>query len=131
MARLAWDERGAATTELLIVMPALLTLILLIAQFALWAHATHIAQTAAAQALAAARVRGGAEGDGQAAADRVLDHLGRGPLTHARVYVRRDADTASARVVGMAATVAPFLRLPVHAEASGPVERFRAHGGGT
>jgi hypothetical protein len=116
---------------MVIVMPALLTLILLIAQFALWAHATHIAQTAAAQALAAARVRGGAEADGQAEANQVLDQLGRGPLTHAHVSVRRDAYTASVRISGTATSVAPFLHLPVHAEATGPVERFRAHLGGS
>jgi hypothetical protein len=28
------------------------------------------------------------------------------------------------QVTGVAATVVPFLRLPVHAEAAGPVERF-------
>ena len=52
------DERGAVTPELALTVPALLLLILLIAQFAIWAHATHIAQAAASQALSAARVQG-------------------------------------------------------------------------
>src|SRR6266496_4198474 len=57
--RLRKDQRGASTVELVIATPVLLLLILLIAQFALYLHATHIAQAAASEALSAARVSGG------------------------------------------------------------------------
>ena len=74
------DERGAVTAELVIVMPLLLTMVLVIAQWTLWAHATHIAQATASEALSAARVHGGTVAAGQAHAQHVLDQLGHGPL---------------------------------------------------
>lgn len=124
------DERGAATTELVIVMPLLLSMVLVIAQWALWAHATHIAQAAASEALSAARVHGGTVAGGQAQAQHVLDQLGRGPLTGPRVSVTRDANRAAVTITGTATSVLPFLRLPVHAEAAGPVEVFHAPAAG-
>jgi Flp pilus assembly protein TadG len=120
------DERGAATTELVIVMPLLLSMVLVIAQWALWAHATHIAQAAASEALSAARVHGGTVAAGQAQAQHVLSQLGRGPLTSPQVSVTRDAHRAAVTITGAATSVLPFLRLPVHAEVAGPVEVFHA-----
>src|SRR4051794_21902947 len=52
-------DRGAVTVELVIATPLLLLMLLAIVQFALWSHATHIAQAAASQGLAAARVQNG------------------------------------------------------------------------
>src|SRR5829696_7992721 len=61
------SDRGSVSAELVIAMPLLMLLILLIAQFALWAHATHIAQASAAQGLAAARVSDSSTGTGATA----------------------------------------------------------------
>jgi hypothetical protein len=113
------------SAELVVAMPLLLLLILLIAQFALWAHATHIAQAAAAQGLAATRVTGGTTTAGASAADQILTQLGKGPLRDPRVAVTRDPQQATVRITGTATTVVPFLHLRVHGEASGPVETFR------
>lgn len=107
----------------------LMLLILLIAQFAVWAHATHIAQAAAAQGLAAARVDGGTASAGASETRLVLDQLGRGPLKDPRVAVTRDQRQATVLVTGTAASVVPFLRLRVHAEAAGPAEVFRLPAG--
>lgn len=117
-------DRGSVSVELVIVTPLVLFLLLAIVQFALWSHATHIAQAATAQGLAAARVRHGTAAGGSAAAQRVLDQLGHGPLTDPRIDTTRRADVAWVRVNGHAVAVIPFLHLPVHAEATGPVERF-------
>ncbi len=46
------EESGSATAELVIATPLLLLLILAIVQFALWEHATHVAQAVAQQGLA-------------------------------------------------------------------------------
>jgi Flp pilus assembly protein TadG len=119
-------DRGAVSVELVLATPLLLLLLLAIVQFALWSHATHIAQAAASQGLAAARVQDGSAAEGSAAAQRVLDQLGRGPLTNSSVDTSGDAAVASVRVTGEASMVIPLLRLPVHAEAVGPVERFVA-----
>ncbi|GLZ37877.1 hypothetical protein Acsp05_15010 [Actinokineospora sp. NBRC 105648] len=126
------DKRGSTTVELVVIMPFLLMIVLSIAQFAVWSHANHIAQAAAAEALSAARVQGGTAHAGQTEADQVLDHLGRGPLHDIQVEVRRGANGVSVAVTGTASPVVPFLHLSVRAEAAGPVEVFRpaASGGG-
>ncbi|GHH62468.1 TadE/TadG family type IV pilus assembly protein [Lentzea cavernae] len=118
------DQRGSGTAELVIVMPVLLLLFVLIAQFALYMHAAHIAQTAAAQGLSAARVAGGSPGAGTAESQRVLAQLGGGPLRGTSVHVQRSADQASVQVRGEVVSVVPLVSLAVHAEAVGPVEKF-------
>lgn len=118
-------DGGAVTTELVIVMPLLLTLVMLLAQATVWWHAVHIAQTTAAQALAATRVQDGTVAAGHDEARHVLDELGHGPLRDVRITVTRTADQADVRITGTATSVVPFLHLPVDTHASGPVERFR------
>lgn len=117
-------DRGAVSAELVIATPLLLLMLLAIVQFALWSHATHIAQAAASQGLAAERAQGGTAAAGSASAQQMLDQLARGPLTGASVNSDRTATSASVRISGTATSVIPFLSLPVHAEAVGPVERF-------
>ena len=122
--RLRDDERGAGTVELVIATPLLLLLILTIAQFALYMHATHIAQAAASEALSAARVSGGTAAAGTVEGNRILTQLGNGPLQGTQVDVQRNDSQASVRISGHVSNVIPFLTLTVHAEAVGPVERF-------
>ncbi len=117
-------DRGSVSAELVIAIPLVLFMLLAIVQFALWSHATHIAQAAAAQGLAACRAQDGTVADGQTSAQQLLDELGRGPLTGTSVSVSRTADSASIQITGTASAVIPLLYLPVHAEAAGPVERF-------
>ena len=123
------DERGAVTPELALTVPALLLLILLIAQFAIWAHATHIAQAAASQAQSAARVQGASSADGQAEASAALAQLGSGPLKNPRALVNREPEQSTVEITGKAAPVVPFLDLPVRGRAVGPGERFVLPGG--
>lgn len=122
-------DGGAVTTEMLFVLPVLFTLILLLAQITVWWHAVHIAQATADSALAAARIQSGTATDGRAEAERVLNQLGRGPLRSVHVSVTRGTNDAQVRITGTASSVVPFVRLPVDAKATGPVERFRPAGG--
>ncbi|GAA1291666.1 TadE/TadG family type IV pilus assembly protein [Saccharothrix xinjiangensis] len=117
-------ERGAVSAELVIATPLLLLMLLSIVQFALWSHATHIAQAAASQGLAAAGSQNGTSAAGIAGARQLLDQLATGPLRGAVVSADRGAASASVRISGTATSVVPLLSLPVHAEAVGPVERF-------
>lgn len=117
-------ERGAVSVELVIATPLLLLTLLAIVQFALWSHATHIAQAAASQGLAASRTQDGTAAAGTASAQQVLDQLGRGPLTDTSINSSRSTESAAIQISGTASSVIPFLSLPVHAEATGPVERF-------
>ncbi|MCP2304054.1 TadE-like protein [Actinokineospora globicatena] len=116
-------DRGAVSAELVIATPLLLLMLLAIVQFALWSHATHVAQAAASQGLAVTRAQNGTAVAGAASARQLLDQLAAGPLDNATVAADRGPTSASVRVTGTAAAVVPFLTLPVHAEAIGPVER--------
>jgi Flp pilus assembly protein TadG len=122
--RLWTDERGAATAEFVLAVPLLLLLLMSIVQFALWLHATHIAQAAASEALSATRVYGGSVASGQAEADHVLQQLGRGPLRNPTASVTRDLTQASVHVEGSVTVLVPFLTLTATGDAVGPVERF-------
>ena len=122
--RVLRGDRGSVSAELVIATPLLLFVVMAIVQFALWSHATHIAQAAAAQGLATARVQDATAAQGDAAARHLLDQLGHGPLTHARIDATRSGDAVMIRVTGDTTAVIPLLHLPVHAEATGPVERF-------
>lgn len=124
--RVRTDERGAVSAELVIIVPVLLLLLMLIAQFALWAHAGHIAQAAASQALAAARVHGATPAEGEATAHRVLAQLGRGPLRDPHVILTRDPRRTLVEITGDTVGVVPGLVLPVRARAAGPTERVVA-----
>jgi hypothetical protein len=98
-------------------------LVLVIAQFAVWAHATHIAQAAASQALSATRVQGANSVNGEAEASAVLRQLG-GALHFPRTVISRDAEQSRVEITGEASSVVPFLRLPVVVRVIGPTERF-------
>jgi hypothetical protein len=108
------------------VMPLLFTVVLLLAQVTVWAHARHIAQATASRALAAARADGGSVAAGEQQAQVTLDQLGRSSLTSPEVTVTRDGETATVHVHGTAASVLPGLRFGIDADASGPVEQRRA-----
>lgn len=112
------------SAEIVLAAPLLVLILLTITQFALWSHATHIAQTAAAEGLSAARVHTGSTTDGEARARAITHQHGDGPLREAAVAAIRGDETARVEVTGVAASVVPFLRLRVHAEAEGSVERF-------
>jgi hypothetical protein len=106
-----------------ILTPLLLMMLMTIIQFALWSQATHIAQAAAAHGLAVARTHNGTAAAGSASAYQLLDQLAAGPLTGPAVTTERGEFSAWVRISGTATSVVPFLDLPVHAEAVGPVER--------
>lgn len=122
-------DRGSVTTELVVAMPLLATLLLLIVQFALAAHAQHIAQTAASRALAAARAEDSTAAAGSARASSTLELLGGRVLQHPAVDVRRGAAQVTVSVHGGVAAVVPGLDLQVTGHAAGPVERWSSPAG--
>lgn len=123
-------DRGAVSTQLVLVVPALLLLALLVVQFALVWHARHIAQYAAQRGLAAARVEDGTAADGQAQARQSLTELGSRVLTAPSVSVDRTATETAVRVDGKVIPVVPGLVLHASGTASGPTERITAPTGG-
>jgi hypothetical protein len=118
-------EAGSASVELAILFPLLLLLLLLVAQFALWYHARHVALAAAEEGARAARVDTGTAIAGAARAERFVQDLGGFFILDLRVSAARDQDIARVEVSGQARNVVPGLRLPIRQASQGPVERFR------
>lgn len=114
--------RGSASVELTVAAPLLLLLLMLVVQFAMWAHATHIAQAAANAGVQGARAYGGTADDGKTDATTVLSHLAGTILTHTRVDAARSATAATVTVTGDAVAVVPGLHLPVTVTVTAPRE---------
>ena len=89
-------DRGSASTELVIVMPLLLLLVLASVHVGLWFHARHLVNAAAQEGARAARATGANDDDGYHRADQMLRDLGSGSVTDPIVTVTRNADTVTA-----------------------------------
>jgi hypothetical protein len=121
----ARPDRGSVTAETVIVVPLAFVVLMMVVQFGVWAHATHVAHAAATTGLATARADGqSAQAAHQDAAGLLNSLGGSGLLQQTTIVATRDAEHATVRVDGTAATVVPGLKLPVRVEVSGPVDRF-------
>ena len=116
------DEKGLTSTELAVLMPVLIALVLVPFQVALWWHANQIADAAAREAVDAAQVVTATEEDGMRAAEWFLDAAGN--IVDAEVTVTRTAETVSVDVTGRAPLLVPGFDWQVAAHATGPIERF-------
>ncbi|MFG1648358.1 TadE/TadG family type IV pilus assembly protein [Micromonospora sp. NPDC049275] len=123
--RLRVNDRGSASTEVVLYAPLLFLLVLIGVQLALWALAQLGIQHAANHALQTTRVSGGTAAAGTADATTVLDQVAGRAVDNPQVSVARSADTATVAIAGRVPTVVPFLRLRVDTRVSAPVERFR------
>jgi Flp pilus assembly protein TadG len=116
-------ERGSVSVELVVATPLMLLLTMSVVQFALWAHATHIAQAAANAGVQAARAYTSTAQAGRDDATTILDQLAGTVLTGTHVDASRDATTATVTVTGQAVAVLPGLHLPVRVSVTAPRER--------
>ena len=123
-ARSASRGNGAVSLELVIATPVLLLLITLVVQFALWQNGVGVAQAAAQEGLAAARVQGGTNSAGTTEAQHVITVVGGAVVVDPQVTVNRTPGSVQVTVSGYAEQVVPFLQLPIQAQSSGPVEVF-------
>lgn len=124
MSRAAGRDRGSASVELTLAAPLLGFLLLLVVQFAMWAHATHIAQAAANEGVQTARAHGGSAAAGRADTNAILDQMAGSILRDRTVTAGRTATTATVTVDGAAASVLPGLRLPIHVSVTAPREKI-------
>ena len=120
------DEDGMIASQLAILMPALLLLLMLGVQFGLWAHASQLARAAADEAAYTAALPDSTDTAGQTAASSLLVQAGH--LTDIRIDIDRTPDTVVATVAGVAPQVVPGFRWSVSATAAAPVERFIPQG---
>ncbi len=115
-------EEGSVSAELVVATPLLLLLLLVAVQAGVWWHATHIAESVAAHALAAARVQDGSAVAGERSGRLVIVQLAGNLLTDPQIVVTRGPADANVEVTGSAMSVIPGLALPVRAEAAGATE---------
>jgi Flp pilus assembly protein TadG len=115
-------EEGMTTTEVAILFPAVLFLLMLIVQYGLWWHGKQVADAAAAEAAAAARVPSGTEDAGTSAAEVFLSEAGN--LTDIIVTVDRGPDVVTVTVTGRAPQLVPGYAWAVTARSVVPVEQF-------
>jgi Flp pilus assembly protein TadG len=116
------EQDGVIASQLAVLMPALLLLIMLGVQFGLWAHATQLARAAADEAAYIAALPDTTDATGRAAAVGLLDQAGN--LTNVRISIDRQPGRIVATVIGTAPQVVPGFAWQVHASAAADLERF-------
>lgn len=116
-------DDGGASVELVLGAPVLVLLLMLVVQFAVGAHASHIAQAAANAGAQAGRLYHATNGDALTAATTLLDQSAGTILANPVVAVTRTATTITVTVTGTASTVVPGLTVPILASVTAPVER--------
>jgi len=120
------EEGGMIASELAILMPALLLLLMLAVQFGLWAHASQLARAAADEAAYIAALPDATDAAGQAAAAGLLAQAGH--LADLRIDIDRTPELVVATVTGVAPQVVPGFRWSVSATAAAAPERFIPQG---
>ena len=119
----ARDDKGEATTQLVLLTPLILLLVMLVVQVALASYVAHVAEAAAARGADAAAVSGGTVADGSLAVDEFLAGVAtptRAPL------ITRDGVSARAEVTLRVPHIVPFFPTEIARVATTPVERFLA-----
>jgi Flp pilus assembly protein TadG len=114
--------------EAVLIIPVLMLVLLVIVQFALWAHAAQVVQLAASEGDRVARTAGDSAEAGQARAEAVLAASGSGVTTTSADVSVLSGDQARITVTGRAVAVLPWLDLPVSATEVGPIQEFRTSG---
>ena len=122
-------ERGS-TTATVIVFPALLTLLMVVLQFALAFHGKAVLTAAAQDATRAAQLAGGDEAAGRTEAELVVAESGTTVIRDLDIDVTLSPDgrEVTTTVAGTVMRLLPIpgLQLHIAGSASGPTEEFRA-----
>src|SRR5437764_13025492 len=122
-------ERGTAA-ETVVIFPAFMMLLLMIVQYALWLHASHVALAAAQEGARIARMAttnaASQEGQGETKAKSFLSALGPNIISNPQVSGFRTNDTARIVVTGNGTSIIPGFTFTITKSSEGPVERFRA-----
>ncbi len=118
------DEAGVTSTEVAVIMPVLIIVIMMVFQVGLFWHAKQAADVAAEEAVDSAQVATATEADGYAGAATILGQAGN--LTDANVIVDRDeaAGIVTVIITGNAPSIIPFGTWGVTAQAQGSIEEF-------
>ncbi len=119
-------EAGVTSTELAVIMPVLIVLVLMPMQFALWWHAKQATDIAAEECVEAAQVIGAdITTDGAAGAQVILSQAGN--LRDVTITAHPTADSVICEVRGTL-NYSIIGTYTVYGRAEGPLERFIAEG---
>lgn len=121
---------GNASVEAVIIVPVIVVLTLLVVQFVLVWHGTHVAQAAAQTAARTAAAYRADPSEGQAAGDAYLAEVAPNLLPGPTVTVTGDATTITSNVRAQVLTIIPFTAFDVQETATAPRERFVQNAGG-
>ncbi len=112
------------STEVAVIMPALIIVIMMVFQVGMFWHAKQAADVAAEEAVEAAQVATATEADGYSGAASILGQAGN--LRNASVTVNRDeaAGTVTVTITGNAPAIIPFGSWGVTSQAQGSIEQF-------
>jgi Flp pilus assembly protein TadG len=121
----AGRERGSSSIQMVMLMPALFSIMFLGMQGALYYHARTVAIAAAQEGARAAGTQNGTAAEGVSAASSfVSDAGGKDVLPGAHMTGGRSATTATVTVTGTSLSVIPGWSPAVSQSASVPVERI-------
>src|SRR5664280_1173861 len=113
--------------EFVVCIPVFFLAVLLAVQFALWAHASHLARAAAEQGASTAAAYGSTPAAGTSAAYRFITTTGPNTLTTPKVTTTTGAgDTVQVTITGRAQVIIPWLSMQVSATSVEAVQEFRA-----
>jgi Flp pilus assembly protein TadG len=123
--------RGHGLAEFAVTSVAMVTLVVSVADVALWLHAQNVVVGAAQEAAAVASREGGSVQEAQRAAQELL-RAGLGAeaagIQPVEVSIDLDSVTADVRGTWRVAPMGPLVEVPVHARATLVRERFRPWG---
>ena len=115
-------DRGSVTSELVILTPVLILLVLLVVQMSIYFHASHVASAAAAEGAAAGAGTPPDEGRAKIAAVDFAGQLGGDISRPPRVSI--DTDSMSVEVSLSIPAIIPFFTDEVTREATEPLEEI-------
>jgi hypothetical protein len=119
------DDRGSTVVEAVLIVPVAMLLLLVIIQFALWAHAAQAAHTAASEGDRVALAQGGGTTAAINQAELVLHAAGSDLQSSKIVVTLLPGDQEQVSVTGRATSILPGFELPVSSVEVGPVQEFR------
>ena len=121
-------DSGSSAVELVLITPALMLVVFVIVQAALYMHARHLVTAAAQHGARIARAAGmsttAGTGDARSETLNYLHTVGGDMTNSPEVTVTRDATTATVVVHADAISILPGLHLSVTAASRGPLEQF-------
>lgn len=120
------DDRGSTVVESVLIVPVAMLLLLLVIQFALWAHAAQAAHTAASEGDRVALAQGGGTVAAINQAELVLRAAGSDLQSSKIVVTLLPGDQEQVSVTGRATSILPGFQLRVSSVEVGPVQEFRS-----